>query len=149
ASSGKKILRPSDDPVSTRRILGLQQEIAASAQFQRQRDSLTASLGTTEDALQGIETAVQRAKEIALNGVNGSLNAQDRDILAQEMTQIFNHVVQLGNTDLDGHFLFAGRASTQPPFTTAGTYMGDSHSVQLGIDTQQSLEANMVGSEFL
>jgi flagellar hook-associated protein 3 FlgL len=149
ASSGKKILRPSDDPVSTRRILGLRQELATSAQYQRQRDFLMASLGTTENALQGIETAVQRAKEIALNAANGSLNAQDREILAQEATQIFNQVVQLGNTDLDGRFLFAGHASPQPPFTAAGMYTGDSHSVQLGIDTRQNLEMDIAGSEFL
>jgi flagellar hook-associated protein 3 FlgL len=149
ASSGKKVLRPSDDPVSTRRILALRQERFASAQFQRQRDSLTASLGITENAMQGIETAVQRAKEIALNGANGSLNAQDRETLGQEVTQIFNQVVQLGNTALDGRFLFAGRASTQPPFTATGTFTGDSHAVQLSIDTRQSLDMDIVGSEFL
>jgi flagellar hook-associated protein 3 FlgL len=149
ASSGKKILRPSDNPVDTRRILELRQDLAAFTQLQRHRESLKASLGATENTLQGVETALMRAKEIALNGANGSVSAADREILSQEVDQLFKQVVQLGNTDLDGRFLFAGRASTQPPFTAAGTFTGDSRSTQLGIDIQQRLEADIVGSEFL
>jgi flagellin-like hook-associated protein FlgL len=90
-----------------------------------------------------------RAKEITLEGASDGVSAQDRDILAQEVGQLYNHVVQLGNADLDGHFLFVGRANTQPPFTATGTFTGDSRSTQLGIDTQQRLEADIVGSEFL
>lgn len=149
AASGKKVLRPSDDPVSTRRILDLRQDLTALEQFQRQRDTLTASLGATENALAGIETALLRAKEIALNGASSSVSAADRDILAQEVRQLFDQVVQLGNADLDGRFLFAGRANTQPPFTAAGAFTGDSHAVQLSIDTHQTLETNIIGSEFL
>src|SRR5262245_25176048 len=98
ASSGKKILHLSDNPVDTRRILDLRQELAAFTQLQHHRESLTASLGATENTLQGIETALMRAKEIALNGANGSVSAADKEILSQEVDQLFKQVVQLGNT---------------------------------------------------
>ena len=148
-SSGKKVLQPSDNPVDTRRILDLRRDLAAATQLQRHREGMTAALGATENAMQGIETALMRAKELALNGANGTVNADDRKVMADEADQLFQQVVQLGNTDLDGRFLFAGRASTQPPFTATGTFTGDSRATQLGIDTQQRLETDVVGSEFL
>src|SRR5262245_33699439 len=83
-SSGKKVLQPSDNPVDTRRILDLRQDLAAATQLQHHRESMTASLGATENAMQGIETALMRAKELALSGANGSINADDRKVMAQE-----------------------------------------------------------------
>jgi flagellar hook-associated protein 3 len=149
AASGKNLLQPSDDPASTRRVLDLRQDFATLAQYKRQQDTLTASLGATENALQGIETALLRAKELAIQGGNDALSLEDHDVLAQEVEEIYTQVLRLGNETFDGRYLFAGRANTQAPFTTAGLFTGDSRSTQVRIDTQQSLETTVVGSEFL
>ena len=112
------MLRPSDDATATARILSARSSLAALEQFGRNRDALTTQYTATETALDDVENLLIRTQELAVQAANDTLNPQDRQIVAQEIAQLFAEAVQAGNTESSGSHIFAGRRTDQPPFTT-------------------------------
>lgn len=149
AASGKRVSRPSDDPIAAQHILDLRQRLDALTQFKQIRDQMNGSLSVTENALQDIESVVMRAHEISIAATNDTTTQYFRDIMAGEVEQLIGQTIQLGNTDLSGQYIFAGYASDQPPFSPEGLFVGESSQIKLPLDAHQSLASNIVGSEFL
>ena len=118
ASTGKRVLRPSDDATATARILSARSSLAVLEQFGRNRDALATQYTATETALDSVENLLIRARELAVQAANDTLNPQDRQIVAKEISQLFAEAMQAGNTESSGSYIFAGHRTDQPPFTT-------------------------------
>ncbi len=115
-STGKRVLSPSDDPVGIAIALGLRRDQAASAAWSRNIDDSLTWLSTTDRALgQGIEV-VQRAHELAVQGGNGTLSADARALIANEIDSLKSQFVEIGNSSIGGRYLFGGTAIDTPPF---------------------------------
>ena len=122
-AAGKTIQRPSDDPISSRRILDLRNTLSALDQFKRNHQTINSLLQTTETSLNDIETLLLRARSLTLNAINDTLNADNRRTMATEVADLFEHALQIGNTAVHGRYIFAGHANTQLPFTATATTM--------------------------
>jgi len=115
-ASGKRILRPSDDPSAAVRILDLKEAEQRLAQYQRNADWATARLEQEETTLQGIGNLLQRARELTVRGNNGTMSTVDRQAIAAEIEQIRDSFLQLTNTrDANGEYIFAGFRTQTPP----------------------------------
>ena len=77
-SSGKKLLKPSDDPASVSSVLKLQAEIKIGEQYTRNIEDGLLWLNMSETTLGNTQGIASRAKDIALAGSNGTLNANDQ-----------------------------------------------------------------------
>ncbi|HIJ22651.1 MAG: flagellar hook-associated protein FlgL [Gammaproteobacteria bacterium] len=118
-ATGRKILRPSDDPVNSSMVLKLKESVSLSEQYLRNGELATAALSFEESTLEGITNNIQRARELALQGMNGTNSAESREAIALEVQQIREAIFNLGNTrDEQGEYIFAGtKAPTAPgPF---------------------------------
>ncbi|RMF90859.1 MAG: flagellar hook-associated protein 3 [Nitrospinota bacterium] len=115
--SGKKLLQPSDDPVATRRILSLRRILRSVEQFQRNGTTIATLLQETDTALGGVEDILLRAKTLALSAVNDTVNPENRAAMALEVGHLLEQALQLGNTMVEGRYIFAGRATDQAPFS--------------------------------
>lgn len=138
-ASGKRILRPSDDPSSAVRILDLGEAQQRLAQYQRNADMAVARLDQEETALMGIENLLQRVRELAVRANSDTLSTEDRQAVAAEVRQHMESFVQLANSrDANGEYMFAGFSSLTQPFSHDGagnfSYAGDSgqRSLQIG-----------------
>jgi len=155
-SSGKRFTRPSEDPTGVSQVLTLSAEAARTDQYLRNLDNAKAWLGATDTALSDLTAIVQRARELALQGSNDTMSAEDRRSIAKEVEQLLEHAVQTGNTALGGQYLFAGFQTDTAPFTLSGgpppttvTYNGDNGEIQRTIGPGQSLTINsQAGAEF-
>lgn len=141
-STGRRVLRPSDDPVAATRILQLNQEIAAREQYQRNITSVTNRLSLEDSVLSGVGELLQRVREIAVQLGSGSLSKEDRGFLAEEVNIRQQELLGLLNTkDSNGEFIFAGyKGSTQPFIDSGGggfKFQGDEGErlVQIGATT--------------
>ena len=121
ASSGRRLHRPSDDPTGTRRVLDLRGRLSALEQFKGQRVVTTSLLEGTDTALQSVETLLLSAKGLALRGANDTLGPDQRATLANEVGGLLHQAIALGNSDVNGRYLFAGQANDQPPFSEQAT----------------------------
>ena len=128
-SSGRRLLRPSDDPVAASRALGLRESLSRLSQFDRNSTIAANRLGQEESALNSVSNVLQRVRELALQANNATQSNESRMLIAVEMRQQLDNLVQLGNQkDGDGRYLFAGHSEEVLPVTRMGSlfkYNGD------------------------
>ncbi len=69
-----------------------------------------------DDVLAQANDLLIRAKEIAQQGANESVNAVARTHLAEEVYQIRDHMVSLANSTYQGRYVFGGADDDDPPY---------------------------------
>ena len=118
-STGKRILTPSDDPVGVAIGLGLRRDMSATDTWSRNIDDSQTWLNTTDSALGQALEIVQRARELAVQGGNGTLSDASRKLIASEVAGLRGQFVEVGNSSLGGRFIFGGTATDTQPFDPA------------------------------
>ena len=137
-ASGQRILTPSDDPISALRALEMRDALSRLDQFNRNGSIVINRLQDEEVALEGINNTLQRVRELALQANNATQSDETRALLAVEMRQHLDQLLQLANQkDGNGRFLFAGNLdATTPVGLTNGVfvYNGDQghREIQIG-----------------
>ncbi len=121
ASSGLRLQRPSDDPAGTRRVLDLRNTLSSLDQFKSQHVVVNSLLDGTDTALQDTETLLLSAKGLALRAASDTVGPEQRSEIAHEVGGLFAQAISLGNSAVNGRYLFAGQANAQPPFSTYAT----------------------------
>ncbi|AFJ03470.1 Flagellar hook-associated protein FlgL [Methylophaga frappieri] len=147
-SSGKRITRPSDDPVGAVRALNLQRELNITEQYLANATIATNKLQSEESSLKSAADILQRVRELAVQGLNDSNTQDDRKAIAVEIRQLNQQLLSLANgRDSNGDFVFAGFAnSTQPYDGIFGSYQGDEGQRNLQISTGVTVATNDPGS---
>ena len=138
-ASGKRINKPSDDPIGAAQLVGLSESLKVTEQYQKNIDHARSRLELEDAALGSVGDALQRARELAVQGLNDTNGAQDRAAIAQEIRQLTDEVLGLANRkDGAGEYLFAGFQGQNAPFSHDGSgnfsYAGDQgqRQVQVG-----------------
>lgn len=146
-SSGKQITQPSDDPFGTSRALLYRGELAANTQYQTNTNQATAWLNTTDTALSSISSDAARARDLLLQGANGSMSQTDKDAIADELDQLADSIKTAGNTQYAGSYVFSGTATQTQPFTVGGadTYAGNSQTINREIGQSVTMPVNVTG----
>jgi flagellar hook-associated protein 3 FlgL len=149
-TTGQRNSRPSDDPPAVARTLTYNSNIAAGDSYLSTIDSSLSWLNSTDDALSEGGDLLQRARELAVEGANGTLNQQDMANIASEIGQILSQMVVTGNSSLRGQRLFAGDKINADPFAQAAnpagfTYTGDNAQMQREYDLNARITINTDG----
>lgn len=145
AISGRKLKRISDDPVSTVRVLRNRTRIINLDQYKKTIDFGRGYLAKTEDALSSIYDSLIRAKELSVQQANNIYDQPARRAVAEEIRQILNHVVILGNSTYSDKYVFGGFQTTQPPISPDGHYLGDDGSIYVQVDEDSFRPINING----
>ncbi|MCB1924411.1 MAG: flagellar hook-associated protein FlgL [Gammaproteobacteria bacterium] len=153
-ATGKRILRPSDDPSAAVRVLDLSEAQQRLAQYQRNADAAIARLDQEESALLSIENLLQRVRELAVQGANDTLSVDDRQAIATEVREHMQSFLELANSrDASGEYLFAGYQSLTEPMTHNGTgtfsYTGDTGQRTLKIGDTREVAIGDPGTLFM
>lgn len=147
-ASGRRILRPSDDPVGLSRALSLRRQIAQTERFAAAAQDTRALLDTASGAVENAGGILSRARELVLQGLNGTLVVEDRRILATEIQALRDQLLDVANTRFDDRFLFGGTESGRQPFVSTGAgvaYAGNGEEVRVPIGEGASIAANLSG----
>ena len=154
-STGKRINKPSDDPVGAAKVIRLTEELDKLGQYQRNNDLLTNSLEQQEAVMENIDNTALRARTLILRAGTGALNDGDRKAIGIELGQIRDEMLGMMNTqDANGNYIFAGHQTQTQPFVFNGgsdnavSYKGDSgyNSVKLadGVSVQKSVSGQEI-----
>jgi flagellar hook-associated protein 3 FlgL len=139
-SSGKRVRTISDDPAAAALAEREQARMQRLVADQRALDASRRNLELAEGTLATITDLYHRAKELIVQGGNGSLTPVDRRTIAQELTGLRDRILALANSqDTLGRPLFMGqgvlndlprpfRENLDNPVTT--TYGPDGRAVQ-------------------
>ncbi|MBX9840157.1 flagellar hook-associated protein FlgL [Silvanigrella sp.] len=145
AISGRKLKRISDDPVATIRVLRNRTRITNLDQYRKSLDFGRGFLAKTEDALTSIYDSLIRAKELSIQQSNNIYDEPSRKAVAEEVRQILNHVIILGNTTYSDKYVFGGFQTTQPPVSPDGHYLGDDGYIFVQVDEDSFRPINVNG----
>lgn len=154
ASSGVRVQTAGDDPVAAARLLLLQQQKDMLGQFNGNINSLKNSLTNEESVLDSVNTALQKASELALRAGNVGISDDDRKSIASEVGALEDQILGLLNSkDANGKYMFSGSKTETPPYSRNNdgtyTYQGDETPLSLQISNSLTMSAGDTGKSLL
>ncbi|MHB8621349.1 MAG: flagellar hook-associated protein FlgL [Chloroflexota bacterium] len=161
-ATGKAINQPQDDPFGASQAVTFRQRMGLNTQLQSNLNSAKGWLDANDGALSSMTAILQRARELAVQGANDTLNPSDRQQIAREIHQLLLNSVDIANSKFGNEYIFAGTKTTVQPFTYTGgaqapnvsaggpspvTYVGDGGAVTRQIDQAAQLQVNADGTK--
>jgi len=150
-STGKRINKPSDDPIGMSKVLDYGKTLSKIEQYKRNISHGTSWLNLTESTLGTLDSIVVNAKEIAVYQATGTANDADRQMAAQEVKHIYDQIIQLANTKLGDSYIFSGYKTDAAPFSRDEnfniTYHGDDSEIQTKLGEGVSMTINANGAD--
>ena len=149
-STGKSILRASDDPVAAVNLSVAKEQSLILEQFQRNIDAAETKLNLTDTTLQQAVNVLTRFSELITMARNGALNEEGHLAISTEMKQLKEVLLGLANTtDANGQGIFGGYNGVDRPFEmkTDGTveYLGNRGQNSLQISENMTVSTNIDG----
>ncbi len=144
-ATGRKVNSFGEDPVASSKIL--REESALREVKAHRRTALEAELmlQQTDATLADVNDALQRAYELAVQMGNDTYSQANRSSAADEVIQISERLVELGNIERNGRFLFAGLGNTSNPFQADGTFIGDTEKLSVPVGRGANVDATLDG----
>lgn len=157
AASGLRINRPSDDPTGAGRVRVLETTLDSLHQYERNISATRARVAAAETAIANSSEVMIRARELAVAGANGTLDASTRAQIATEVEGLHASLLAESNAALSRGHLFAGFLSDTAPFASAGaftlpppgsptvSFAGDSNEIRIDIEDGVRISASFDG----
>ena len=149
-STGKSILRASDDPVAAVNLSVAKEQSLLLGQFQRNIASAENKLNMTDLTLQETVNVLTRFSELITMARNGALNEEGHLAISTEMKQLKEVLLGLANTtDANGQGIFSGFNGVDRPFEMkvdgSVEYLGNRGQNSLAISENMSISTNIDG----
>lgn len=151
-SSGKRMLAPSDDPTGAARAAQMRSSLSQIAQYADNVELATQKLNTVDGLLGDLAAAIRSARDIALQAANETLSEDSRAALAQQLDDLTRRVMEIGNAESGGYYVFAGYQTQTTPLATNASgpppvvYNGDDGAQIIEIGRNASIVVNLTGS---
>ncbi len=148
-STGKRVNRPSDDPIAASQAVVLSQSQSQNSQFALARTFATQKVSLEDNVLSQVNAAITSAKEKLVNAGNGTLSDDDRLSLASDLQGIRDQLMNLANSaDGNGRYIFAGYKTEAPPFdSVTGDYNGGTQAISQQVDTARNMVISHTGQQ--
>ncbi len=156
-ASGKRVNRPSDDPLSVSRGLRLRTTLESNVQYEKNIDNTIGFLATTEAALNDVHEIMVSVRELTLKGANDATSP--REDLADQLELVLQNLLEVSNAKYQGKYIFAGTETLAVPFTLdenvfnqnmAGdvvSYRGNDKTYDRQLNENTIIDLNIPGNE--
>jgi flagellar hook-associated protein 3 FlgL len=118
-ASQKRINRPSDDPIGMGKVLDYRQTLSSIEQYETNILSGQKRLEITEITLDLVDELLQGVRAIALTEAGGT--TESRQLTAGQVKKLFDQVLDLANSKLNGDYMFSGYQTQTAPFSRDDT----------------------------
>lgn len=115
-SSGKRVNVASDAPTSIDTILQTRTDLAHNTQIQENLAIVQADADGADTALSSATKLMDRARVLAAQGANFTLDATGRQSIAGEVQSLLEQMVAISRTTVQGRYIFGGDSDTTPPY---------------------------------
>jgi flagellar hook-associated protein 3 FlgL len=146
ASTGRRVIAPSDDPVAAAELTRIQSRLDRTQDFRNTIQSVRSDASLSEATLAQASQFMVRAREIATQGANDTLNPADRAALAVEVSALKEQLLATANTRGTRGYLFSGTQTTTPTLSSTGAFQGDNQQHQVEIAPGVSSIVSVSGS---
>lgn len=119
-SSGKRVTKPSDDPLAAAQAERLRSREARIQAEQRAAEHARHLLSSADTALGDATELLQTARETLLAAATATASPRDRAMHAEQLRQIRGQLLAVANRgDGNGGFVFGGQGTVSSPFDPA------------------------------
>ncbi|MFJ8064192.1 flagellar hook-associated protein FlgL [Psychrobacillus sp. NPDC096426] len=148
-TSGKKITRPSQDPVVAIKGIGYRTDLGKVEQYQRNLGEVHNWLDSSDDALDKVGIALIRVQELVTDAANDTKTPEDREKIKAEITQIKEQIRDMANTKVGEKYIFSGTKTLSPLFngTTFETATGVNGDVNIEVYDGVEIKVNTNGKK--
>ncbi|MFH1759614.1 MAG: flagellar hook-associated protein FlgL [bacterium] len=115
-SSGRRINRPSDDPVDMKNNLQLKSKLEQNDQFHRNLNDGLAWLSTTENTLTEMNEILHSLREEAVKGATDTNGPSERKYIAKRVRQLLDQLVLIIDSNFKGKYIFSGTQTNTMPY---------------------------------
>lgn len=149
-STGKRIATPADDPVASAHALGISHAQSINAKFADTRQTAQFKLNTLESNLTSVTDMLISTHSSLIAAGNAAYSDTERQFIATELNGTLEAMIALANTkDASGNHIYAGFKTDTAPFianASGASYVGDSSTQLLQVDTQRQMAVNVTGN---
>lgn len=149
-STGRRILRPSEDAQAALRAIALQRTIQRKEQSSRNLSGSRSVLAVAGTALNSVGDTLRDVRGVALEAVSNLTSAESRQAAIAQIDAAMSALLTSGNANYNGRYLFAGSTTSTIPYSQSGefvTFNGNEKSLQNYVDLEQLLTTNLPGTE--
>lgn len=113
-TTGKKINRPSDDPVIAMKGINYRTEVTEAEQYTRNATEVWNWFDHSDDVLGKSTKAMQRMEELANQAANGTNTQDELNSIKKEVEQLKEQMIEMANTQVNGKYIFNGTDTDKP-----------------------------------
>lgn len=119
-ATGKKVNRPSEDPIVAIRALRLRSDVEQVTQYLKKNAPDAVSwLELTEGSLKTTVSVLKDMVEQCEKGASDQLKTEDRKVIIDSLNELYKEVYDTGDSDYAGRYIFTGyRTDTSLSFGT-------------------------------
>ena len=144
-STGLRVNKPSDDPGASASMVISLASSANVDQYTSNVSAIQSQMQTADSAFNSVITSLNTAVTLASAGSTGTSNAANDQALAAQAQGVLSSVISQANTSFQGVYVFAGSASSTPPFVAASsTYTSQYGTAAAPLSTTTPLTAGSV-----
>jgi flagellar hook-associated protein 3 FlgL len=153
-ASGSRILKPSDDTITSVRLARLSREEAALDQYRGNIAALTTRLQNNETTLTSMQEDLLLVRDLMVWAANGSATPADVKAMSASLGSLRDSLFYNANTrNAEGQWMFSGTASDVPTLeVNAGVYSFgatvNTQSQQVAVGDGVSIAANVSLREY-
>lgn len=119
-ATGKKIQKPSDDPIVAVRALKFRTSVREVEQYKSNAKDAISWMTVTENSISNIIEIVKKARDLSVQASNDPLGIGERESIITSLKQLKDQLANEGNVDYAGRHVFTGYKTDQPlTFTEA------------------------------
>lgn len=119
-SSGKRINRPSDDPIGAGVVIRTRTAQAEVEQFERNAGAARDALVAGDDALDSYELTLDRVRSLLTAGGSDTALPGAKAALATELDSLRSQMLSLAGRKNGDQFIFGGTRQETPPYDSNG-----------------------------
>lgn len=156
-ATGRKLNKPSDDPVGITYSLRYRAELAANDQYKKNVDSAVSWMDFNDTVLSQTTDVLQRLRELTVKASTGSNPQTSLDAISQEISQLKEQLKDIANSQLNGKYIFNGEKFDTKPYVTTlkadGTMMDpseistDTGAVIYTVGDSVDMSINLIGND--
>ncbi|MCX7725285.1 MAG: flagellar hook-associated protein FlgL [Chitinispirillaceae bacterium] len=114
-ATGRRLRRPSDDPVDVANTLLMTTKQKELMQFKNNIEDAIGYMTITESAMESMNTLMQRLRELAIQASSDTLSGRERIFINKEVEQLMRQLIALVNTKFKDDYVFNGTETKIPP----------------------------------
>lgn len=148
----KRINRISDDPIGLSQVLNLKTAIGNLGQIEKNVNMGISWLKGSENALDSANSLILDAKTQVSRLISASMSANERKDAIESINGIIRQIVSLGNTQINGNYIFGGTDTRIPPLEYQGTqkpprvsYVGNHNPFEISTDKNVTVQVGRDG----